>query len=102
MQTGYGLMTWADGRRYEGYWVNSKCTGFGILAHKDGRRYEGEYVNDKMQGQVCKIKSLLIPVPPGCLLPSFSTGWFCAPPVLFFASLKGMMRAAQKQIPVRD
>lgn len=49
MQTGYGLMTWADGRRYEGYWVNSKCTGFGILTHKDGRRYEGEYVNDKMQ-----------------------------------------------------
>jgi len=56
MQTGYGLMTWADGRRYEGYWVNSKCTGFGILAHKDGRKYEGEYVSDKMQGQVCKIR----------------------------------------------
>ena len=49
MQTGYGLMTWADGRRYEGYWVNSKCTGFGTLTHKDGRRYEGKYVNDKMQ-----------------------------------------------------
>lgn len=49
MQTGYGLMTWADGRRYEGYWVNSKCTGFGTLTHKDGRRYEGQYVNDKMQ-----------------------------------------------------
>jgi len=43
MQTGYGLMTWADGRRYEGYWVNSKCTGFGTLTHKDGRRYEGQY-----------------------------------------------------------
>ena len=49
MQTGYGLMTWADGRRYEGYWVNSKCTGLGTLTHKDGRRYEGQYVNDKMQ-----------------------------------------------------
>lgn len=24
LQTGYGLMTWADGRRYEGYCVNSK------------------------------------------------------------------------------
>jgi hypothetical protein len=42
-------MTWADGRRYEGYWVNSKCTGLGTLTHKDGRRYEGQYVNDKMQ-----------------------------------------------------
>ena len=51
MQTGYGLMTWADGRRYEGNWLGSKCTGFGILTHKDGRRYEGEYVNDKMQGR---------------------------------------------------
>ena len=59
MQTGYGLMTWADGRRYEGYWVNSKCTGFGTLTHKDGRRYEGQYVNDKMQGHGIYVEAKL-------------------------------------------
>ena len=36
-------MIWADGRRYDGEWLENRCNGRGVLTYRDGRRYEGEY-----------------------------------------------------------
>jgi len=44
-------MVWADGRRYDGEWLENRCNGRGVLTYKDGRRYEGEYKLDKMHGK---------------------------------------------------
>eukprot|EP00961_Rhodomonas_salina_P244499 3304710-Rhodomonas_salina.1 len=49
--TGRGYMVWADGRRYDGEWLENRCNGRGVLTYKDGRRYEGEYKLDKMHGK---------------------------------------------------
>ena len=47
-------MIWADGRRFDGEWLDNRCNGRGVLTYKDGRRYEGEYKLDKMHGRgVC-------------------------------------------------
>ena len=40
MMTGRGFMVWADGRRYDGEWLENRCNGRGVLTYKDGRRYE--------------------------------------------------------------
>jgi len=44
-------MIWADGRRYDGEWLENRCNGRGVLTYRDGRRYEGEYKLDKMHGR---------------------------------------------------
>lgn len=49
--TGRGHMIWADGRRYDGEWLENRCNGRGVLTYRDGRRYEGEYKLDKMHGR---------------------------------------------------
>ncbi len=49
--TGRGYMIWADGRRYDGEWLENRCNGRGVLTYRDGRRYEGEYKLDKMHGR---------------------------------------------------
>lgn len=33
-QDGFGIFTWADGRRYEGYWSKGNQHGFGRLCHE--------------------------------------------------------------------
>jgi hypothetical protein len=43
-------MSWADGRRYEGEWLDGKCTGRGVTTFANGSRYEGVYLEDKMHG----------------------------------------------------
>lgn len=48
-----GMMTWADGRRYEGNWLEGRCTGHGTTTFKSGSKYVGNYVADKMQGRGC-------------------------------------------------
>jgi hypothetical protein len=30
-------------------WKHGKCTGKGILTHADGRRYDGHYLMDKVR-----------------------------------------------------
>ena len=30
---GHGYLTWADGSRYEGYWIDDKANGYGKLIH---------------------------------------------------------------------
>ena len=40
---GYGIFNWADGRIYEGQYLEDKKEGEGILTWPDGRRYEGPW-----------------------------------------------------------
>ena len=48
---GKGVYTWADGRRYEGEYVNDKKHGFGVYTYPDGRSYKGEWANGKQHGE---------------------------------------------------
>lgn len=43
MIEGFGEYKWADGRSYEGYWLQNLMHGQGVYIWTDGRRYEGEY-----------------------------------------------------------
>ena len=38
---GRGIFTWADGRRYDGEYVDDKKEGHGVFIWPDGRRYDG-------------------------------------------------------------
>jgi hypothetical protein len=40
---GFGVYTWADGRRYEGEYLNDKKHGFGKYIWADGRQYIGNW-----------------------------------------------------------
>ena len=40
---GYGVYTWADGRQYEGNFVNDLKEGEGTLVWADGRKYIGSW-----------------------------------------------------------
>jgi hypothetical protein len=44
---GYGLLTWKDGKKYEGYFVNDKREGQGKFTWKDGRIYDGMWKDGK-------------------------------------------------------
>ena len=45
------MYTWADGRRYEGEYVNEKKEGFGCYYWPDGKSYEGQWLNGKQHGE---------------------------------------------------
>ncbi len=47
---GYGVYTWEDGERYEGYWVNSKRKGQGTNYFASGQKYIGEWKDDQRHG----------------------------------------------------
>jgi hypothetical protein len=49
---GYGLMTYSDGRIYEGDYKNNLKEGNGKLIFADGLIYEGEFKNNKHQGNL--------------------------------------------------
>jgi hypothetical protein len=40
---GFGVYTWADGRRYEGEYLSDKKHGFGKYIWADGRQYIGNW-----------------------------------------------------------
>lgn len=48
---GQGAYSWADGRSYEGAYVDDKKQGFGIYIWPDGRKYEGHWYNGKQHGE---------------------------------------------------
>ena len=48
---GKGKYIFADGREYDGEWVNNKLHGKGRFKWPDGRTYTGEYLNDKKDGK---------------------------------------------------
>jgi hypothetical protein len=44
---GKGKLTWADGKIYEGEFVNDKREGHGVFTWKDNRKYIGAWRNGK-------------------------------------------------------
>ena len=48
---GKGVYTWADGRKYEGDYLNDRKHGFGSYVWADGRQYVGEWLNGKQHGE---------------------------------------------------
>ena len=50
VRTGTGVYVWADGKRYEGEFLNNKLHGEGVFT-EEGRTYVGGFVNDRREGQ---------------------------------------------------
>jgi hypothetical protein len=48
--SGTGIVTWADGNRYEGPMVAGKKQGPGTFVWPNGQRYEGDWLDDQMTG----------------------------------------------------
>ena len=54
---GFGKITWADGRSYEGEYINDKkqgnlfILGYGIFTWPDGRRYKGSWKKGRQHGK---------------------------------------------------
>ena len=54
---GKGVMTYPDGRLYEGDFKNNQRNGFGVMIYQDGgkysegSRYEGGWRDDKRHGK---------------------------------------------------
>jgi len=46
-----GVYTWADGRKYEGEYINDKKDGYGVYTWADGRKYQGYWRNGKQSGK---------------------------------------------------
>ena len=44
------MRTFADGKRYEGDYVNNKFEGNGVLTFPDGSQYDGQWKNNKVWG----------------------------------------------------
>lgn len=40
---GQGVYTWADGRKYEGNYIDDKKDGYGTYRWADGREYAGQW-----------------------------------------------------------
>lgn len=47
---GWGVMTYPDGSTYEGEWVDDRITGMGAKTETNGTRYEGQWELDEFQG----------------------------------------------------
>ena len=50
-QSGYGVMKWNDGTRYEGHWKVGKQEGSGRMIWPDGKYYDGYWENGKEEGE---------------------------------------------------
>lgn len=47
---GKGVMTWPDGRKYDGDFFMNMMQGSGVYHWPNGRIYEGEFYNNKQHG----------------------------------------------------
>lgn len=47
---GFGVLSWQDGRRYEGQFVHGVLEGTATMSWPDGRTYVGQYRNNKKHG----------------------------------------------------
>ena len=47
VKEGYGVLTYVNGERYEGYWKADKAHGKGTLTYSTGDRYIGDWVAGK-------------------------------------------------------
>lgn len=47
---GHGVVTLADGERYDGQWKDGEKNGYGVYTYANGDRYDGEYRDDQKNG----------------------------------------------------
>ena len=47
---GHGVLTWPDGRRYEGAFEKDLREGLGTMIWPDGRKYVGPWYQGKQHG----------------------------------------------------
>lgn len=47
---GVGVYTWADGRKYEGEYLDDKKHGYGFYTWADRRQYQGMWFKGKQHG----------------------------------------------------
>ena len=50
-QHGQGIMTYANGDKYEGEWKNGEKNGKGVMTYANGDKYEGEWEKNSRQGK---------------------------------------------------
>lgn len=50
LPSGWGIMCYTDGRRYEGHFANGKAQGQGTMMFSNGNVYKGEFSGGKMHG----------------------------------------------------
>lgn len=50
MMHGKGILTWKNGKKYNGEFNNNKREGKGICVWKDGRKYDGMWLDGKEHG----------------------------------------------------
>jgi hypothetical protein len=48
---GYGVMTWKDGKKYEGEYVNDKMEGAGVLYEPGIGIFHGSWMKGKKNGE---------------------------------------------------
>ena len=49
-RSGYGVLTWSEGGRFEGEWHEDDRSGLGVMTWPDNHRYDGEWRNDHRSG----------------------------------------------------
>lgn len=42
---GFGVMTWENADKYQGYWQAGKQSGYGELYFEDGSYYKGDFLD---------------------------------------------------------
>jgi hypothetical protein len=47
---GHGVVTLANGERFDGRWANDLMNGHGVYTYANGDRYDGQYLNDQKSG----------------------------------------------------
>ena len=52
VKEGRGIYTYYNGDKYEGEFFEDEKDGFGVYYYKNGERYEGQFKNDKKDGHV--------------------------------------------------
>ena len=50
-KNGKGIYMWPNGQTYDGEFRNDECSGFGILHYPDGKRFEGPWKEGKKHGK---------------------------------------------------
>ena len=50
LRDGRGVVIWANGTRYDGFFKQGKANGRGRIVHSEGDSYDGEWRDDKVHG----------------------------------------------------
>lgn len=50
-RTGKGVLSWLDGEKYDGFFLDDKLEGTGVYYYANGDRYEGLFHNGMKHGR---------------------------------------------------